>query len=493
MEFLTEHEIEIYTQKVVKPKQKLIIDGLLYTGLRVSELINLKWKDINFQDKKIIVKSLKKREKEEFREVPLHDNLVITFSNYLKTKANIDANDYVFESPSKKGQPIHRVTVNELLKSIAKKHNIQPAYPHKFRHTFATNLRRTGAELHTISNLLGHENYTTTMVYAHITQEEGTTALNNAYKKTFYQKVKEKLGFGDKVPIINLMNEKNLVGRKDEILLLNENLSRGISSMLIGAKGIGKSLILDNIQAEKIIRLDDLKGLKKILKDIILHLANEGKEQELTLLLNGLDSTKIQKESIRELTRIITTVTQEKEFIITIDSIDNLTQREAKFLEELSNHFTVVCATRQLKLNVSETATNFKVIQIQELKRAEAFELTNILIQKYNLQCENYELLRTHIVEESRCVPERIEILIQRFSSEPFITEDAIRVEKLVDVTKEFDATFVIVLVVSAFAVLRYLSAEVNNSSYKFLGGIAMIVLLFSRSIFTRTRKKTSF
>ena len=424
MEFLSDHEIEIYQNKVTNIKHKLVINILLYTGLRVSEMISLKWKDIDFKNRKITVKSLKKRGQEKNRIVPLHENLHLIFSEYLKEQRNINADSLIFPSPQDPTKPLRRETINCMLKSVAKKHNIEHAYPHKFRHTFATNMRRTGAELHTISSLLGHENFNTTLVYAHVTQDETNKAFQNAYKKSFYQKMKESLGFSEKIPIINLMNEKNLVGRKDEILQLNENLTRGISSMLIGSKGIGKSLMLDNIKSEKIIRLDDLKGLKKILKDIILHLANEGKEQELTLLLNGLDSTKIQKESIRELTRIITTVTKQKEFIITIDSIDNLTQREAKFLEELSNHFTVACATRQLRLNVSETATNFKIIQIQELKRAEAFELANILIQKYNLQCENYELLRTHIVEESRCIPERIEILIQRFSSEPFITED---------------------------------------------------------------------
>ena len=252
-------------------------------------------------------------------------------------------------------------------------------------------------------------------------------------------------------------------------------------------------MLLDNLTAKNIIRLDDLKGLKNTLKNIMLYLSENGKEHELNLVFNGFDVSKIQKESIRELTRIINNITQEKEYIITIDSIDQLTLREAKFLEELANHFVVICGTRQLKLNVAQTATNFKIIQLQPLQRAEAFELSNILIQKYNIQCENYDLLRQHIVEESRCLPERINILAQRFGAEKFITEENIRTEKLIDISKEFDATFIIILAISCFAILRYLSAEVNNSSYKFIGGVAMIILLFSRSIFAKTQRKTTF
>lgn len=494
MEFLSKHELEIYQSKVDNPKHKLMIDILLYTGVRVSEMLSLKWKDIDFQKRNIQVKSLKKRsDREVTRSIPIVEDLFKSLSNYLKQCGKIQADHYIFSVQGRENQPMSRKTVNWMLKSIAKKHNIEHAHPHKFRHTFATNLRRTGSELHTISALLGHENYSTTLIYSHITEEEKHQAFTRAYKQTFMQKIMSWFGIKEEVPIINLLNDSQLVGRKAEILQLSEYIEKGISTMLIGEKGIGKSILLDNIKREKIIRLDDLKGLKNSLKNIIVYLSENGKEHELNLCFNGFDVTKIQKESIRELTRIINTITEEKEYVITIDSIDHLTQGEAKFLEQLANHFIVICGTRQLKLNVAQTATNFKIIQMNPLQRAEAFEMTNLLIQKYNIQCENFDLLRQHIVEESRGLPERIEILCQRFAAEKFITEDNIRTEKLIDISKEFDATFIIILAISCFAVLRYLSSEVNNSSYKFIGGIAMIILLFSRTIFSRTQRKTTF
>lgn len=499
MEFLTQHELQIYQTKVENPKHKLMIDVLLYTGVRVSEMIHLKWKDIDFQKKIIQVKSLKKRsEKEVIRKIPIAEELFKSFSSYLKDCKNIQSENYIFPSPSKPNEPLRRESVNWLLKNIAKKHNISPAHPHKFRHTFATNMRRTGSELHTISSLLGHENYNTTLIYSHITEEEKQEAFTRAYKEKTFDKIvrkfKQLLGIHeDNIPIINLLNDRQLIGRKHEILQLSDNIQKGISTMIIGEKGVGKSMLIDNLKREKIIRLDDLKGLKNTLNKIIVHLSEQGKSHELELLFGGMDNAKIQKESIRELTRIITSITEEKEFVITIDSIDQLTLRESKFLEELANHFIVICGTRQLKLNVAQTATNFKIIELAPLKRAEAFELTNLLIQKHNIQTDNFELLRNHIVEESRCLPERVSILCQRFGAEKFITEEEIRMQKLVDVHKEFDATFIIILIISGFAILRYLSAEVGNSSYKFIGGIAMIILLFSRTIFTRTRKKTAY
>lgn len=440
MEFLTEHELQIYKTKVDNPKHKLVIDVLLYTGVRVSEMINLKWKDVDFQKRVIQVKSLKKRsDKEVIRKIPISEELFKTFTTYLRDCPKLQADHYIFTSPSKENEPLRRETINWILKSVAKKHNITPAYPHKFRHTFATNMRRTGSELHTISSLLGHENYNTTLIYSHITEEEKEEAFVRAYKESkinkFIKQLKQGLGlYEETIPMINLLNDAQLIGRKNEILQLSENIEKGISTMIIGEKGIGKSLLIDNIKRQKIVRLDDLKGLKTTLNKIILHLSEQGKSHELDLVFGGMDNTKIQKESIRELTRIITSITEEKEFIITIDSIDQLTLREAKFLEELANHFTVICGTRQLKLNVAQTATNFKIIELAPLKRAEAFELTNLLIQKHNIQTDNFELLRNHIVEESRCLPERVSILCQRFGAEKFVTEEEIRMQKLVDV-----------------------------------------------------------
>ncbi len=161
-DILTIKEIKQLIETSNNPKHKLIIKILYGTGLRVSEIINLKKRDINFEEKLIKIK-LAKGKKDRFVKLP--SSISEELENYLK----IGNSEYVF--PSNRNKRITKATIQAILRNSAKKARIKKrVYPHLLRHSFATHLLENGTDLRIIQKLLGHSDIKTTQVYTRISQ-----------------------------------------------------------------------------------------------------------------------------------------------------------------------------------------------------------------------------------------------------------------------------------------------------------------------------------
>lgn len=144
----------------------LIIELLYQTGMRRSELVNLKEGDIDFG--RAVLKISGKRNKQRF--VPFQDKLAKILKTYIHAKHYKFGRDEVHLIINNKGtaadvQFIYR-TVNNKLKQVS---SLTKTSPHVLRHTFATHLLNNGASLIAIKELLGHSNLAATQVYAHNT------------------------------------------------------------------------------------------------------------------------------------------------------------------------------------------------------------------------------------------------------------------------------------------------------------------------------------
>lgn len=145
-------------------RDRTIIEILYCTGIRRSELITIKVKDIDF-DKKLL-KVLGKGKKE--RLIPLGAGLVIKLRNYLEArfKCEVDHLPYLFFT--NKGLKLYPKFVYNLVKKyLALVTSIEQKSPHVLRHSFATHLTNNGAELNAVKELLGHSNLSATQVYTH--------------------------------------------------------------------------------------------------------------------------------------------------------------------------------------------------------------------------------------------------------------------------------------------------------------------------------------
>lgn len=163
--FLTKKEVsEILLSASGNTRDLAIIAFLIYTGVRVSELVNIKTEDINLIEKVVRIKG--KGDKERF--VPLTNELAMIVTKYVSEKKK-DSDCLFLSKYKKKLTPlsIQLIVKKYALKAMLKKH----VTPHKLRHTFATLALETGVSPITISELLGHSSLNTTMKYTHVTNK----------------------------------------------------------------------------------------------------------------------------------------------------------------------------------------------------------------------------------------------------------------------------------------------------------------------------------
>ena len=144
-----------------------IIETLYSCGLRVSELTNLKFSDLYFDEGFIRVEGKGSKQ----RLVPISEIAIQKIKNYLPYRKQLNIqkgfDDIVFLSS--RGTAISRITVFHYIQKYADEAGIQKKIsPHVFRHSFATHLLERGANIRVIQEMLGHEKITTTEIYTHI-------------------------------------------------------------------------------------------------------------------------------------------------------------------------------------------------------------------------------------------------------------------------------------------------------------------------------------
>ena len=154
-------------------RDRALLELLYATGLRVSELVNLRIADVNLQVG--FVRCTGKGGKE--RIVPLGKHAAQAVTKYLETRS--DARAALF--PGYKGKPLTREGFWRLLRRYATAAgNDKPVTPHTLRHSFATHLLQGGADLRAIQEMLGHASISTTQIYTHVSADH----LREVYRST---------------------------------------------------------------------------------------------------------------------------------------------------------------------------------------------------------------------------------------------------------------------------------------------------------------------
>lgn len=152
-------------------RDKLILELLYGTGIRLSELIGIKETDVDHNRIKVLGKRAK------YRIIPLHETLVQLIEQYRGLKKE-HASDYLLVTD--KGQALYPVFVQRKVKHyIRQVSTLQKKSPHVLRHTFATHLLNRGADLNAIKELLGHANLSATQIYTH----NSISQLKEVFKK----------------------------------------------------------------------------------------------------------------------------------------------------------------------------------------------------------------------------------------------------------------------------------------------------------------------
>ncbi len=176
--YLTEEEVRrLLSAAQDNPRDYAILSFLAYSGLRVSELCNLKIEDVDFQERVVRVHSGKG---DKDRIVIVSQHAIEALEEYLSTRD--DSLEYLFSS--RKSERITRVQVFRIVKKYARKAGIKKSVtPHVLRHTLATTLLRRGVDIRYIQQFLGHSSVATTQIYTHVNDE----MLKSVYDKVLQE------------------------------------------------------------------------------------------------------------------------------------------------------------------------------------------------------------------------------------------------------------------------------------------------------------------
>jgi len=180
MDWLLDHE-EIFSRDFAGQRDRLIVELLFDTGMRLSELIQLKETDIDFYDQTVRV--LGKRNKE--RILPLLPHLKQQIAAYLLLKKveNFNNKSLTLVVTNKGSQAYPRLIYQVVTRYLSLITSQQKKSPHVLRHSFATALLNKGADLNAIKELLGHANLAATQVYTHNSVERLKSIYKQAHPK----------------------------------------------------------------------------------------------------------------------------------------------------------------------------------------------------------------------------------------------------------------------------------------------------------------------
>jgi integrase/recombinase XerD len=175
--FISEDELLIILANTQYEHLKDIFTVAFYTGLRLGELVNMRWNWLDFLQNQITVKcsdEFQTKSKKE-RIVPMSEKVrAILFKRYNMYLHNLD--EIVFYS--RRGKRLYQESISKQFKKIVRNANLNDKiHFHTLRHSFASLLVQKGVSLYVVKELLGHEDLATTQIYSHLDKNNLTNAI----------------------------------------------------------------------------------------------------------------------------------------------------------------------------------------------------------------------------------------------------------------------------------------------------------------------------
>lgn len=187
-EFVAENDMDkmttadFYPEGFAGKRDEFMVELFYATGMRLSELINLK--HLDFMPAERQVKVFGKRSKE--RICPLNDYIINRYNEYLEQKKEqgFDVSSQAWLLVTDKGEKLYgKFVYRKITHYLGEVTSIDKKSPHVLRHTFATQMLNNGADLNSIKELLGHASLSATQVYTHNTFEKLKTVYKQAHPR----------------------------------------------------------------------------------------------------------------------------------------------------------------------------------------------------------------------------------------------------------------------------------------------------------------------
>lgn len=166
---MTKDEVKRLIASLLSNKSRLMISLLYACGFRVSELMNLKVSDLNFEEKTGFVKQGKGR-KDRLFNIP--EFLLEDIRKQVEEQKKLGS-ELLFSNPTDPGKKLSASNIEKIVRKATKRAGIQKdVHCHTLRHSFATHLLENNVDIRKIQELLGHSDLSTTQIYTHVSKEE---------------------------------------------------------------------------------------------------------------------------------------------------------------------------------------------------------------------------------------------------------------------------------------------------------------------------------
>jgi len=526
-------------ENVGMTKYQVIIALMNDLGLRVTETITLQIKHFDFHQNTVTIYSLKKGKDKngnkvhKYRTIPLTRKVKMYLTKYWEELPDRKLEAYLFPTNAKKSKKPH-ISRMQVWRYLKKKSDGN-VHPHMFRHTACTRIVRENEDnLRVAQKILGHKSMLTTEIYTHVEQHELVKAMAATEKRNLLQKIKAYC-----FPVRDIMltptdygMTKYHIGRSAEMKLIADLTAKKVNIFLQGPKGVGKTQLLDSIGGSNILRLDELKN-KTTMGGLLIELFSgdkaaiasmlfgakvekavdeeTGEEYEVEemndykdvstkkMVMKALEISKkdlsrvVMKNSIKQMTELAIKVTEKYEYTLIIDDATDITNTGVKILEKLNNHFHIILAARNIKIDKANFLSNFQKIELKPLSRSETIELINLDSKDLYPRIEDYEAYKNHIWESTNGNPLYTLEMIDRYRKERNINLSVTKEIRHTASRTEWDMTIPFMVAVGAGMVLRYYGREASpedKNAYMLIGTIFMVVLLFFRPLMNLGKRK---
>ena len=259
------------------PRDQALITVMAGFGLRVSEACNLTFDAVHWSGETPSLRFIGKRDKE--RVVPMNLEVQDALRAWLEARGT-GGSPYVF-CTLRTGDRLNRKTVWGALKRYAQKAGVRHVHPHMLRHTFGTGLADRDVPVERIRELMGHEKIETSKVYISVSAEQKRRAVDRLDRRPWFTRWVSRqrnraYRVGGRFRTTPVIPPRQTVGRQAERQQLQENLKKGVDTLLLGPVGVGKSHLLSLLKGGQVIRVKGLTPVRQAVIEIAEALHDQG-------------------------------------------------------------------------------------------------------------------------------------------------------------------------------------------------------------------------
>ena len=483
---LTKDELEALKSVRMNPRDRALIAVLSQCGLRVSEACALTVDNIDWSTDTPSLRFADKRGKE--RVVPMNLEVQDILREWLASRRFSDS-EYIFCN-LRNGQQLSRKTVWAFMKTYAQRAGIRHVHPHMLRHTFGADLADRDVPVERIKDLMGHSSIEASSIYISVSDEQKWHSVERIDRRSrlarWWSRWKNR-DYSFFAPKHTRTGMPQTVGRDEELYQLEDNLNKGIDTLVVGPIGVGKSHLLALLDAENALKVKTLSPVKEALINIA-----EGLHKIGRLCPDGPDNFETIKKqhtrtSIQGWTDMVLGSVERNEFVLIVDDLSDMTASVGRLIDKLNRKFTIIAALQEVKRPYEKYFWKFDSVEVEHLSAADAKKLIRQCAAGADI--EDYRMTETNILQQSAGNPRAIIEIVERLRKEPAVTRSAVRDVSHTGARDQIDLTFAVVLILLFVVAARFFMRGIGSMEGYVLAGIGSAILVGIRFFMYRFKR----